>query len=88
MLTTIDNDYSKYDNYLNCSEEANDCLLKMYFYLLEDDTNMKEKRWNDFEKSYDNLKESDQVIIKNDLIDILENQNKENVKKRRRDIYE
>ena len=46
MLTTIDNDYSKYDNYLNCSEEANDCLLKMYSYLLEDDTNMKEKRWN------------------------------------------
>ena len=85
LFGTIGNTYSEYD-LLNCSEEVNDCLLKMYFYLLEEDTNLKEKRWNDFEKSYDNLNELDQEIIRNDLIDILEN--KESIKKKRRDFYE
>jgi hypothetical protein len=85
-LFAVSNTYGEYRDYLNCSEEANDCLLKMYFYLLEEDNNKKEKRWNEFEKSYDNLNELDQEIIKNDLIDILENQNKGNIKKKRRDL--
>ncbi len=85
LFGTIGNTYSEYDS-LNCSEEVNDCLLKMYFYLLEEDTNLKGKRWNDFEKSYGNLNELDQEIIRNDLIDILEN--KESIKKKRRDFYE
>ena len=56
----------------------------MYLYILEEEKNLKEKRWNDFEKSYDNLNELDHEIIRNDLIDILEN--KESIKKKRRDL--
>ena len=63
------NTFGEYsDNYLFDDMEVNDCLMKMYFYLLSG----KEEDFSEFEVLYDKLSEEQKKIVKNDYIYIME----------------
>jgi len=76
----IEDSYSNENSHLNFGAEVNKCLYKMYDYLLENDKQEKEKKYNDFEKNYEQLDEKGKQIIKYEWSDIIEPKNK---KKRR-----
>lgn len=82
-----DNEYGQF--YVS-DPKINDCLMNMYFYIMHPNTNKKEEFFKEFEKSYNDLNEEQQEIVKKEYIDIIEAQekNKEKVKKKGNDKYE
>ena len=76
---------NEYDSFVVHDKEVTKCLMYMYFYMLSDDTDEKvhEEYWNKFDESYKKLNKEQQEIVKNDYIDIINAQNKneeENIK--------
>ena len=65
------NSYDKDNNYLSHDSEVNECIMKMYFYLLSGE----EERFMEFEVLYDKLSYKQKEIVKNDYIYILESRN-------------
>ena len=70
-----------------------ECIMDMYFYMLYNGIGndpKKEEYFREFEKKYNNLNKEQQEIVKQEYIDIIETQNKnrEKVKKKGNDKYE
>ena len=70
--------------------KINDCLMNMYFYIMHPNTNKKEEFFKEFEKSYDDLNDGQKEIVKQDFIEIMEAQekNREKVKRKGMRNYE
>ncbi len=65
------NNYDEYNDYLVYDLEVNECIMKMYFYLLSGE----EEDFIEFEKLYDKLSYKQKEIVKNDYNYILESRN-------------
>ncbi|MBR3161615.1 MAG: hypothetical protein IKF19_04760 [Bacilli bacterium] len=65
------NNYDEYNDYLVYDLEVNECIMKMYYYLLSGE----EERFIEFEKLYDKLSYKQKEIVKNDYNYILESRN-------------
>ena len=65
------NSYNEDNNYLSHDSEVNECIMKMYFYLLSGE----EERFMEFEVLYDKLSYKQKEIVINDYIYILESRN-------------
>ena len=71
ILGLLLNNYDEYNNYLFYDLEVNECIMKMYFYLLSGE----EERFIEFEMLYDKLSSKQKEIVKNDYNYILESRN-------------
>ncbi len=71
-------------------EKVNDCLMKMYFFmLLNESDNRKEKMYIEFCQEYDKLNNEQQEIVKKEYLNIINAQNnKDKVKKKGMINYE
>ena len=80
----------EYGGYFPNDERVLECLMNMYFYMMHPNENKKEEYFQEFEKSYNDLNEEQKQIVKQDFIDIIEtqNKNKEKVKKKGMNNYE
>ena len=57
-----------YDDFNYCDDlEVNDCLMKMYFYILTKEEN----DYKEFEKLYDLLTKEQQEIVRNDYLNLI-----------------
>ncbi|MEE3343697.1 MAG: hypothetical protein VZS44_06385 [Bacilli bacterium] len=65
------NNYDEYNDYLVYDLEVNECIMKMYYYLLSGE----EERFIEFEKLYDKLSYKQKEIVKNDYNYILKSRN-------------
>ena len=70
-LGVLLNNYDECNNYLSLDSEVNECIMKMYFYLLTGD----EENFIEFEILYDKLSSKQKEIVKNDYNYILESRN-------------
>ena len=76
----------EYDCFELYDEEVTDCLMNMYFYMLtgESKEEVHEEYWKKFQESYRKLNKEQQEIVKNDYINIINAQDKndeeENIK--------
>ena len=65
--------------------EVNDCLIKMYFFMMTGDGHPDhDKYYNEFLHSYYSLNEKQQEIVRNDFINIIEAQDKNEQEKVKR----
>ena len=87
------NEYDKFceQSYITDSK-VNECIMNMYFYMLYsiDNQEKKEEYFQEFKKSYENLDKSQKEIVKQEYIDIIETQekNKRKIKKKGMMDYE
>ena len=84
---------NEYAGYYISDEKVSECLMDMYFYMMYSGIGEEKKQeefFNEFEKKFDNLNEEQQEMVKNEYIDIIEtqNKNKEKVKKKGMNDYE
>lgn len=81
-----------YENIPIFDNEVDECLMNMYFYMMCNSVNedKKQEYFNEFEKSYNKLNDEQKEIVKKDYLDIMEaqNKNKEKVKKKGMINYE
>lgn len=82
-----------FGSYYEYDKKINDCLMDMYFYMLYNGIGNEEKKaeyFQEFENKYDKLDKKQQEIVKQEYIDIIETQNKnrEKVKKKGMNDYE
>ena len=78
------------DDYIE-DDLVNDCLMSMYFYMMCDSNNKdKDKYFIDFDTKYQKLNSEQQEIVKKDYFSIIDaqNKNKEKVKKKGMIDYE
>ena len=61
-LELLLNSYDEYNNYLYYDLEVNECIMKMYFYLLSGE----EEDFIEFEKLYDKLSYKQKEIVKDE----------------------
>lgn len=83
----------EYAGYYPNDERVIECIMDMYFYMLYngiDNDLKKEEYFNEFEKKYHNLNEEQQEEVRKEYISIIEaqNKNKEKVKKKGMKNYE
>lgn len=74
---------SEYVGYFPNDERVLECLWDMYFYMMYSgigNENKKEEYYHEFEKKYDKLNEEQQEEVKNEYMNIIEAQNKEKEK--------
>ena len=74
-------------------ENVNECLVDMYFYMLYNGENnelKKEKLFHEFEKKYNELNKEQQEMVKQEYINIIETQekNRRKVKRKGMNNYE
>lgn len=81
---------NEYESLYIEDEKVNDCLMKMYFFMLLDESDdRKERMYKEFCLEYDKLNNEQQEIVKNEYIDIINAQNnKDKVKKKGMINYE
>ena len=84
---------SEYAGYYPNDERVVECLWDMYFYMMYSGIGNEEKKeeyFSEFGKKFNNLNKEQQEIVKNEYIDIIEaqNKNKEKVKKKGMSKYE
>ena len=83
---------NEYGQFYAYDQKVNDCLMNMYFYMMHPNENKKEEYFKEFEKSYNDLNEEQQEMVKQDFIEIIEaqdkNKEKEKVKKKGMNKYE
>ena len=84
---------NEYASYYISDEKVSECLMDMYFYMMYSGIGEEKKQeefLNEFEKKYNDLSEEQQEMVKNEYIDIIEtqNKNKEKVKKKGMNNYE
>ena len=89
LLIALLTESGEYSSFQIEDSEVRDCLMDMYFYLLLDDGDKKEKMYQEFLDKYHKLNEQQQELVKNDFIELMNAQdNKEKVKKKGNDKYE
>lgn len=83
---------NEYGQFYVSDPKINDCLMNMYFYIMHPNEKKKEEYFQEFEKSYNDLTDEQQKIVKQDYIEIIEtqekNREKEKVKKKGMINYE
>ena len=70
---------------------VNDCLMSMYFYMLYDSNyeEKKEEKFQEFSEKYNKLNDEQKELVKQDYLNIIEAQDKNREKvKRKGDKYE
>ena len=81
-----------YGGYFPNDEHVIECVWDMYFYMLYSGINesKKEEYFNEFGKKYNKLNKEQQEMVRNEYISIIEAQekNKEKVKKKGMNEYE
>ena len=84
---------NEYGGYYPTDEKVIACLWDMYFYMMYSglgNEDKKEEYFNEFGKKFDNLNKEQQEEVKNEYISIIEAQdkNKEKIKKKGMNNYE
>jgi len=82
---------NEYSDYYIDDNEVNDCLMSMYFYMMCDNKfqQKKDELFKKFNEKYEKLNEEQQELVKQDYLSIIEAQNKNRNKvKRKGDRYE
>ena len=84
---------NEYVGYYISDEKVSECIMDMYFYMMYSGIGNEEKKelyFKEFEKKFDNLNEEQQEEVKKEYIDIIEAQNKEKekIKKKGMNDYE
>ena len=90
LINTNGTPLYNFDDNKFLDDEIADCLMNMYFYILSintDDEKKQEEYFKKFDELYNNLTKEQQEIIIKDYLDIIEAQenNKEKIKKKGND---
>jgi len=93
LITSALLNRGEYGGYFINDERVMECIMDMYFYMLYSDVGNDEKieeYFNELKNKYDNLNEEQQAIVKKEFLDIIEAQdkNKDKVKKKGMNKYE
>ena len=77
----------EYDGYFINDEKVLNCITDMYFYMLYgfDNLEKREEYFREFEKKYKELNSEQQELVKHEYFDILEKQNKNKEKTKRKE---
>ena len=87
LLTSALLHKNDYDGYFIDDEKVSECIMDMYFYMLYglDNIEKKEEYFHEFENKYNKLNKEQQELVKQEYIDIIEKQNKNKEKMKRKE---